>query len=114
MALRAVVRNFQDRQLARIVREAVTVCGPNDPLAAARYAGNLIGDQVVEQALLYAGQCDAYSTPTARAALCASLTASIERYRPELMAILETSQRCTRDTVARFQLSTAADRRARP
>ncbi len=93
IALRAVVRNFQDRQLARIVKEAVKVCGPNDPLAAARYAGNLIGDQVVEQTLLYAGQCDAYSTSTSRTALSETLTASIERYKPELMAILETSMR---------------------
>ena len=93
IALRAVVRNFQDRQLARIVREAVKVCGPNDPLAAARYAGNLIADQVFEQTLLYAGQCDAYSTPTARAALSETLAVSIERYKPELMAILETSMR---------------------
>ena len=67
------------------------MCGPHDPLAAARYAGNLIGDQVVEQTLLYAGQCDAYRTPAARAALSEALTASIERYKPELMAILETS-----------------------
>jgi hypothetical protein len=93
IALRAVVRNFQDRQLARIVREAVKMCGPNDPLTAARYAGNLIGDQIAEQTLLYAGQCDAYSTPAARAALSEALTASIERYKPELMAILETSMR---------------------
>jgi hypothetical protein len=93
IALCAVVRSFQDRQLARIVREAVKVRGPNDPLAAARHAGNLIGDQVVEQTLLYAGQCDAYSASTSRTALSETLTASIERYKPELMAILETSMR---------------------
>jgi hypothetical protein len=93
IALRAVVMNFQDRQLARVVTEAVKVCGPNDPLVAARYAGTLITDQVLERTLLYAGQCDAYSMATARGALSETLAASIDRYKPELMAILETSMR---------------------
>jgi hypothetical protein len=91
VALRAVVVNFQDRQLACIVKQAIKVCGPDDPLAVAHYAGNQIVDQVLERALLYAGQCDAYSTADSRDALSKVLANSLERYRPTLMEILETS-----------------------
>jgi hypothetical protein len=90
-ALRAVVTQFQDRQLARIFAAAIKEFGPDNPMAATRYAGALIADEIHERTLLYAGQCDAYQTEASRLALSEALSASIERYKPELMLILESS-----------------------
>jgi hypothetical protein len=113
LTLRSVVTSFQDRQLARIARDAIQVCGHDDPLRVARYAGTLITDQVVERTLLYAGQCDAYSSAASRAALSKTLAASIERYKPDLLATLEISMRGQRVRGPKRQRVTQASRELR-
>jgi hypothetical protein len=82
------------------------VCGLKDRLAVARYAGDLIADQVLEWTLLYAGQCDAYQTAESRA-----LSARLQLYGPELKNILACSLAGQR--VRGAQRRSIATRRAR-
>lgn len=92
-ALSAVVANFQDKQLARIVQRAIAERGSHDGDGIARYVGQIIRDAVLERALVYAGRCDNYKTPQARDALAQRLSARLKLCEPELTSLLQSSAR---------------------
>jgi len=87
-ALSAVVANFQDKQLARIVQRAIAVRGAHDSDGVARNVCQIIMDGVLEKALLYAGRCENYKTQRARDTLEQRLSA-----RLKLTSLLQSSAR---------------------
>jgi hypothetical protein len=111
--LRACARKFHDRQLARIVANAIRVSDPADRMALARRASEMIVDDVHETILKYAAVCDAYLMPGVHGALADALAARFAACRVDLRDVVWRSMRGERVSGRRSPRGTRASSKVR-
>lgn len=93
MQIQAVLAEFKEGNLARLINEARSLTKSNDPSAVAACAARLLTQRLVDQLDKRAGRQEHFRSRESRAKLVADATKVFRNYEGDLKLILECSLR---------------------